>query len=76
MEWQWSKREVEVSCRLDDVKALPEILDEDEDIIAPFDVFHVIAPLRPTQSGYHEATMENIKRGFNLFSNVSRGCEG
>jgi hypothetical protein len=28
MEWQWSKLEVEVSCRLDDVKALLEILDE------------------------------------------------
>jgi hypothetical protein len=67
MEWQWSKLEVEVSCRLDDVKALPEIFDEDEDIVAPFDVFHVIAPLRSTLSGYHEATMENIERGFNLF---------
>jgi hypothetical protein len=66
MEWRWSELE-EVSFKLNDVKAPHEILDEDEDTAVPSDVFHVTAPLRHTRSGYHEATMENIERGFNLF---------
>jgi hypothetical protein len=66
MEWRWSELE-EVSFKLNDVKAPPEILGEDEDTAVTSDVFRVTAPLRRTLSGYHDATMENMERGFNLF---------
>jgi hypothetical protein len=65
MEWRWSELE-EVSFKLNDVKAPPEILGEDEDTAVTSDVFRVTAPLRRTLSGYHDATMENMERGFNL----------